>query len=114
MSYNPSYRDHQNLLQEVANKELTLIKEEKHLNRVTTKMFSRVTEDEKEVSRFVRQHIKSVIFTKGMQKVTLVQDPLVYIFFPLTNASKQAIANESMKRENYIGRSFKYSIIEKL
>jgi hypothetical protein len=58
MSYNPSYRDHQNLLQEVANKELTLIKEEKHLKRVTTKMFSRVTEDEKEVSRFVRQHIK--------------------------------------------------------
>lgn len=53
MSYNPSYGDHQNLLQEVANKELILIKEEKHLKRVTSKMFSRVTEDEKEVSRCV-------------------------------------------------------------
>jgi nucleolar protein 53 len=57
MSYNPSYRDHQTLLQEVANKELILIKEEKHLNRVTSKMFSRVTEDEKEVSRFVKLHL---------------------------------------------------------
>ncbi|KDR17226.1 ribosome biogenesis protein NOP53 [Zootermopsis nevadensis] len=51
MSYNPSYGDHQNLLQEVANKELILIKEEKHLKRVTSKMFSRVTEDEKESMR---------------------------------------------------------------
>ncbi|PNF33861.1 hypothetical protein B7P43_G07683 [Cryptotermes secundus] len=51
MSYNPSYRDHQDLLQEVANKELMLIKEEKHLKRVTSKMFSRVTEDERESMR---------------------------------------------------------------
>lgn len=49
MSYNPSYMDHQNLLQEVADKELKFIKEEKHLKRVTSKMFSRVTEDENEV-----------------------------------------------------------------
>jgi nucleolar protein 53 len=54
MSYNPSYRDHQDLLQEVANKELMLIKEEKHLKRVTSRMFSRVTEDEREVPRFVK------------------------------------------------------------
>lgn len=54
MSYNPSYRDHQDLLQEVANKELMLIKEEKHLKRVTSKMFSRVTEDEREVHRSVK------------------------------------------------------------
>jgi hypothetical protein len=58
MSYNPTYRDHQNLLQEVANKEFILIKEEKHLKRVTSKMFSRVTEDEKEVSRFVKLHLR--------------------------------------------------------
>ncbi|XP_069694674.1 ribosome biogenesis protein NOP53 [Periplaneta americana] len=48
ISYNPTYGDHQNLLQEVANKEIELIKEEKHLHRVTSKMFSRITETERE------------------------------------------------------------------
>jgi nucleolar protein 53 len=66
MSYNPSYRDHQDLLQEVANKELTLIKEEKHLKRVTCKMFSRVTEDEREVPRFVKLQIKECAVYRGM------------------------------------------------
>jgi hypothetical protein len=66
MSYNPSYRDHQNLLQEVANKELMLIKKEKHLKRVTSKMFSRVTEDEREVHRFVKLQIKECDIFIGM------------------------------------------------
>ncbi|CAK9803190.1 Ribosome biogenesis protein NOP53 [Anthophora quadrimaculata] len=48
MSYNPSFEDHQNLLREVAQKELELIKEEKHLERVTTKMFKKVSPEEKE------------------------------------------------------------------
>ncbi|XP_003401834.3 ribosome biogenesis protein NOP53 [Bombus terrestris] len=48
MSYNPSFEDHQNLLHEVAQKEIELIKEEEHLNRVTTKMFRKVSPEEKE------------------------------------------------------------------
>lgn len=43
MSYNPSYGDHHKLLSEVAEKELELIKQEKHLNRVTTQMFQKVS-----------------------------------------------------------------------
>lgn len=42
MSYNPSFEDHQKLLREVAQKETELIKQEKHLDRVTTKMFKKV------------------------------------------------------------------------
>jgi len=68
MSYNPSYTDHQNLLQEVADKELKLIKEEKHLKRVTSKMFSRVTEDESEVCIFVVQQKRNVLFIKESRK----------------------------------------------
>ena len=68
MSYNPSYTDHQNLLQEVANKELKLIKEEKHLKRVTSKMFSRVTEDENEVCVFVIKQKRSVLFIKECRR----------------------------------------------
>jgi nucleolar protein 53 len=49
MSYNPSFDDHQDLLKAIADKELKIIKEEKHLNRVTKGMFSKVTVDQKEV-----------------------------------------------------------------
>ncbi|XP_008557623.1 ribosome biogenesis protein NOP53 [Microplitis demolitor] len=48
MSYNPSFEDHQDLLRKVAEKEMKLIKEEKHLERVTTKMFKKVTPEQKE------------------------------------------------------------------
>jgi nucleolar protein 53 len=48
MSYNPSFDDHQDLLKAIADKELKIIKEEKHLNRVTKGMFSKVTVDQKE------------------------------------------------------------------
>ncbi|XP_011138181.1 ribosome biogenesis protein NOP53 [Harpegnathos saltator] len=41
-SYNPSYTDHQKLLNDIAQKELELMKEEAHLDRVTTKMFKKV------------------------------------------------------------------------
>ena len=41
-SYNPSYADHQELLRQVAEKQLKFEKEEAHLNRVTTKMFQKV------------------------------------------------------------------------
>lgn len=50
MSYNPSFEDHQDLLKIVAEKENEVIKEEKHLNRVTKQMFSRVTEEKRDVS----------------------------------------------------------------
>lgn len=42
ISYNPSYSDHQELLHEVTKKELELIKQEEHLDRVTTQMFKKV------------------------------------------------------------------------
>lgn len=41
-SYNPSFNDHQDLLKEVADKQLKFEKEEAHLNRVTSKMFKKV------------------------------------------------------------------------
>lgn len=41
-SYNPSYNDHQELLHEITQKELELMKQEEHLDRVTTQMFKKV------------------------------------------------------------------------
>lgn len=41
-SYNPSYNDHQELLHNIVQKELELMKQDEHLNRVTTQMFKKV------------------------------------------------------------------------
>ncbi|GBP28911.1 Ribosome biogenesis protein NOP53 [Eumeta japonica] len=48
ISYNPSYQEHQDLLQKVVEREQKLIKKEKHLERVTTRMFSKVSAQDKE------------------------------------------------------------------
>ena len=42
MSYNPSYTDHVDLLQKIAEAEQKLIKEEQHIKRVTVKMFKKL------------------------------------------------------------------------
>lgn len=47
-SYNPDFKDHQKLLQEVAKREEKIMKDERHLERVTTGMFSKVTESERD------------------------------------------------------------------
>lgn len=47
-SYNPSYEDHKNLMDQVIAEELKIIKEEEHLARVTTKMYAKSTVQEKE------------------------------------------------------------------
>ncbi|XP_053615219.1 ribosome biogenesis protein NOP53 [Plodia interpunctella] len=48
ISYNPSYQEHQQLLQDVVQHEEKMIKREQHLLRVTNGMFSKVTQQEKE------------------------------------------------------------------
>ncbi|KAG6446166.1 hypothetical protein O3G_MSEX004275 [Manduca sexta] len=48
VSYNPTFQEHQELLQNVVQHEQKMMKREQHLNRVTTKMFKRVTAQEKE------------------------------------------------------------------
>ncbi|XP_066582034.1 ribosome biogenesis protein NOP53-like isoform X2 [Prorops nasuta] len=48
LSYNPSFNDHQCLLRDIANKELALMKEEAHLDRVTTKMFQKVSLEQRD------------------------------------------------------------------
>ncbi|GLV31885.1 uncharacterized protein CBL_07645 [Carabus blaptoides fortunei] len=47
-SYNPSFKDHQTLLNEIVEKEMKIIKEEKHIERVTTKMFKRIPAEKRE------------------------------------------------------------------
>ncbi|KAI4457488.1 glioma suppressor candidate [Holotrichia oblita] len=50
ISYNPSFKDHNDLLVDIAEKEAKIIKEEKHLNRVTKDVFKRVAAEENSAS----------------------------------------------------------------
>ncbi|XP_005189217.2 ribosome biogenesis protein NOP53 [Musca domestica] len=54
-SYNPSLQDHQKLISDIVEKEEKIIKEEKHLKRVTTQMFRKVTAEERQT-----QHLKEM------------------------------------------------------
>ncbi|KAM0736757.1 Ribosome biogenesis protein NOP53 [Formica fusca] len=47
-SYNPSYTDHQDLLHQIAQKELEIMKQEEHLDRVTTQMFKKIPLNKRE------------------------------------------------------------------
>lgn len=46
ISYNPTFDDHQELVEEVVKKEVKLIKREEHLERVTTKKFSKMSSNQ--------------------------------------------------------------------
>ncbi|XP_037937276.1 ribosome biogenesis protein NOP53-like [Teleopsis dalmanni] len=50
-SYNPSLEDHQDLLANVVQTETKIIKKEEHMKRITTKMFSKVTPEERDQLR---------------------------------------------------------------
>ncbi|KAK4882573.1 hypothetical protein RN001_005892 [Aquatica leii] len=53
MSYNPNFKDHQELMKAVVEKEKKLMKEELHLERVTSGMFSKVTVNERDTNWLV-------------------------------------------------------------
>lgn len=50
LSYNPTLKDHQDLLNQVKEREEKIIKEEQHLERVTTSMFKRVPAVERDIA----------------------------------------------------------------
>lgn len=50
ISYNPTFKDHQNLISSVLEQEQVIIKREEHLNRVTTSMFKKVTADQRDLN----------------------------------------------------------------
>lgn len=49
LSYNPTLDAHQELLQAVKERELKIIKQEEHLNRVTTSMFNKMPAVERDI-----------------------------------------------------------------
>lgn len=50
-SYNPTFSDHQSLLAEVKKRELQIIKQEEHLERVTTAMYNKVPSYDRDIAK---------------------------------------------------------------
>lgn len=64
-SYNPTYTDHQTLLKDAVEKESKIIKEEAHIHRCTRAMFSKVTEQQKNVLTELPNLLMLITFVLG-------------------------------------------------
>ncbi|KOC64303.1 Uncharacterized protein WH47_01471 [Habropoda laboriosa] len=116
MSYNPSFEDHQNLLHEVAQKELELIKEEKHLERVTTKMFKKISPEEKEKNMIkeMSEGLKLDCSQDSKENEDEDEDPTVKsINPPVQNVKKTLVQRRKQKEQKELAFKKQQNKIEK-
>ncbi|CAD1468186.1 unnamed protein product, partial [Heterotrigona itama] len=114
ISYNPSFQDHQNLLCEVVRKEKEFIKEEEHLKRVTTKMFKKVSPEERE-NNLIKE------MSEGL-KPENDQDPgenedddptIKSVYTPLKNQKKTRVQRRKQKEQKALVYKRQQEKIEK-
>ncbi|KAL2730066.1 ribosome biogenesis protein NOP53 [Vespula maculifrons] len=126
-SYNPSYNDHQDLLNEIAKKELELMKEEAHLNRVTTKMFKKVSLDEKDKNT-LKELIEGLPIKKdkleqsdnndnddddGDDDDTNMDHNITSINPPVKNKKKTLVARRKQKEQKILAHKLAQAKLEK-
>ncbi|XP_076299144.1 ribosome biogenesis protein NOP53 [Lasioglossum baleicum] len=112
-SYNPSYEDHQNLLREVAGKEMELMKEEKHLERVTTKMFKKVSAAEKE-KYFMNEMSEGL----NLENENVIEDidedtDVKSVNPPVRNLKKTRVQRRKQKEQRALAHKIETEKIEK-
>lgn len=88
ISYNPSLGDHQDLVASIVGTEEKVIKEEKHLKRVTTQMFAKVTPEERDRLRL--KEMRSGMDDDDEQEETAEQEENS-LNVPLTDAPYRTI-----------------------
>lgn len=118
-SYNPSYEDHQELLRDVAQQELKLMKEEAHLNRVTTKMFKKVSAEQKNKD-WLRESSEGLPLKPGKKKSKTEtaddddEDSTVKsVNPPAKNAKKTLVQRRKQKEQRQLALKVKHAKIEK-
>nr|XP_033329970.1 ribosome biogenesis protein NOP53 [Megalopta genalis] len=112
-SYNPSYEDHQKLLQEIAEKELELMKEEKHLERVTTKMFKKVSLVERE-KNFINEMSEGL----NLENETTIEDSyedteVKSVNPPVKNVKKTRVQRRKQKEQRELAHKIQKEKLEK-
>ncbi|XP_015433388.1 PREDICTED: uncharacterized protein CG1785 [Dufourea novaeangliae] len=115
MSYNPSYEDHQKLLQEVKEKEMELIKEEKHLERVTTRMFKKVSQEQKE-KNFMNEMSEGLNLEEGQNAMDDDDDgdpEVKSVNPPVQNVKKTRVQRRKQKEQKELAHQIQKEKVEK-
>ncbi|XP_055911173.1 ribosome biogenesis protein NOP53 [Eupeodes corollae] len=105
MSYNPSLQDHQDLINNVISKEEEIIKVEKHLKRVTTDMFSKVTPEQRDQLRI--KEMSSGLGEESDEEKDKNEDgvdekPYQPINSPVENKKKSKQARRKQKKQKVL------------
>lgn len=79
-SYNPSFKDHQDLMDSVTTYETTIIRREDHLKRVTTSMFDKVTAQQRDANHL--NDFNAILNEKGEQQLHFIFDIQLYFYAP--------------------------------
>ncbi|XP_014281772.1 ribosome biogenesis protein NOP53 [Halyomorpha halys] len=112
VSYNPSLKDHQSLLEEVAKNEMEKIKEEKHIARVTRDIFRRVTVAEKQ-AQWIEEMSQGLAKEETDEKTDVDSGPLS-INPPTSFINKKTLKQRRKQKEQKEAALLrKYAKIEK-
>ncbi|XP_031627652.1 ribosome biogenesis protein NOP53 [Contarinia nasturtii] len=96
-SYNPSLKDHQALLEQVKERELKIIKQEDHLNRVTTEMFKKVSSGERDT--FKLNELRSGLDDEETNEIVSDHDEYIAINPPVEVKRKDRKARRKQKEQ---------------
>lgn len=101
MSYNPSFKDHQDLLQKIAEKEKEIIKEEQHITRVTRQMFRKIPPDEKyqDWVKEMSQGLPNLDTTLELQETEKIDNTPLSLNPPVVNKKKTLKQRRKQKAE---------------
>ncbi|XP_065170091.1 LOW QUALITY PROTEIN: ribosome biogenesis protein NOP53 [Atheta coriaria] len=112
MSYNPSYEDHQDLLNLIAEKEKKIIKEEEHLKRVTELMFKKVTPAQRDANWLVEmtEGLKPDISNEGVNEDDEEYKP---INPPVKNKEKSTKQRRKQREQQQLLEKLHQAKIEK-
>ncbi|XP_015113035.1 ribosome biogenesis protein NOP53 [Diachasma alloeum] len=115
-SYNPSYNDHQSLLREIADKELKLMKEEAHLERVTTKMFNKVSQKEKD-ENWLKDASEGLPLPQDVEAKSEPEDDedvdVKPAKLPVKNVKKTRVQRRKQKEQRKLALELKAKKVEK-
>lgn len=103
-SYNPSLKDHQDLMTKVIEKEERIIKADEHLNRVTKRMFSKISAEERD-RRDMEEMGTGVLVKEDEVVENVVEDENVYT--PVNPPAKNKKKDKKQRRNQRAQKEIK-------
>lgn len=118
-SYNPSLKDHQDLMDKVIEKEEKIIKVDEHLNRVTKRMFSKITAEERD-RRDMEEMATGVIVkgevsenVEGAEDAEEKSDEDENVYTPINPPTQNKKKDKKQRKNQRVQREIKEGQIKK-